>query len=171
MNRPEWHEYPPFFRRYVSAVPDGDVLGWMESGIEETLHLLGPLDERRAAFRYAPGKWTVKEAAAHMADTERILSTRALRFARGDATPVPGFDQDAYAAGLDVSDRPLASVLNELVAVRGSTLALFRTLSQDAARRTGSVDGETLSVRAIAYVIVGHERHHHTVFRERYVLG
>ena len=171
MDRPERHEYPPFFRRYLSAVPDGDVLDRMESGLDETIQLLGGLDERGAAFRYAPGKWSVKESAAHLVDTERILSTRALRFARGDQTPVPGFDQDAYAAGLDLDGRPMASVLNELAAVRGATLALFRNLPPGADQRTGSVDGETLSVRAIAYVIVGHERHHHALFRERYVLG
>lgn len=171
MDRPQWHEYPPFFRRYLSAVPDGDVLDLMETGIDETLHLLGRLDERRAETRYAPGKWSVKEVAAHMSDTERILATRALRFARGDETPLPGFDQDAYAAGLDLSGRSMASVLAELVSVRAATVAMYRGFPPDALRRTGSVDGEPLSVRALAFVIVGHERHHQTVLRDRYVLG
>lgn len=171
MDRPDWHEYPPFFRRYLAAVPDGDVLGLLESQLGETLDLLAPVDARRAEHRYAPGKWSVKETVAHLADTERILSTRALRFARGDAADLPGFDQDAYVAGLDLADRPLASLAADLVAVRTATLSLLRSLPAAAHTRSGTVDGELLSVRAVAFVIAGHERHHQMLFRERYLLG
>ena len=171
MDRPDWHEYPPLFRRYLAAVPDGDVLTMLETQLSDTLDLLAPVGPERAEHRYAPGKWSIKESVAHLADTERILSTRALRIARGDTTDLPGFDQDAYVAGLDLSSRPLGTLSAELVAVRTATLALFRSFDAQALQRTGTVDGEPLSVRALAFVIAGHERHHQTLFRERYVLG
>lgn len=171
MDRPDWHEYPPFFRRYLAAVPDGDVLELLEAQIGETLDLLGPVDAARAEVGYAPGKWSLKESVAHLADTERILSTRALRFARGDTSDLPGFDQDAYVAGLDLDGRSLPSLAADLVAVRSATVSLLRGLPPQATARTGTVDGELLSVRALAYVIAGHERHHQMLFRERYLLG
>lgn len=171
MERPDWHEYPPFFRRYLAAVPDGDVLELLAAQLDGTLALLRPLDATRAAHRYAPGKWSVKESAAHLVDTERILSGRALRFARGDRSDLPGFDQDAYVAGLDLELRPLPDIVDELAAVRAATLALFRGLPAPALARSGTVNGEPVSVRALAYIIAGHERHHQMLFRERYGLA
>ena len=171
MGRPDAREVPPAFRHYVAGVPDGDVLALLDVQIGETLDLLAPVDAAGAAFRYAPGKWSVRESVAHLADTERILSTRALRIARGDTTDLPGFDQDAYVAGLDLGDRSLTSLAADLAAVRAATLSLFRSVPGPVQTRTGTVDGTPVSVRALAYAIAGHERHHQALFRERYRLG
>ncbi len=164
-------EYAPSFARYVTRVPPGDVLAQLRRQIAETMTLLHPLDEAKARYRYAPGKWSVIEVVGHLADTERIVAYRALRIARKDETPLPGFDEDPYVAAAEFERRALADVLAELAAVRTATLALLAGLPEAAWSRWGVASGHRVTVRALAHVIAGHELHHVEVLRTRYGVG
>jgi hypothetical protein len=170
LGRPESDEYASFYARYVSLVPEGDVLELLERQVGETQALLRPLTRERALHRYAPDKWSVVEVAGHLCDAERVFSYRALCFARGDETPLPGFDEEAYTPRAGFERRGLDDVLDELGVVRQSTLMLFRGLDEAAGRRRGVANGHPMTTRAAAYVIAGHERHHVGVLRERYGL-
>ena len=166
--RPEADEYAPDYERYVSQV-EGDVLETLERQGAQTLALLGGLSEDAAGSRYEPGKWSVKELVGHVIDGERVFAYRALRFARGDATPLPGFDQDPYVAAANSDARTLASLAEEFGHVRAATLALLRSLDPEAWARRGTANDAEVSVRALAYIIAGHEAHHVRVLRERYL--
>ena len=169
--RPTADEYAPYYARYVSAVPEGDVLETLEHQIEETVALLAAVGESRAGHRYAEGKWSVRELVGHMADAERIFAYRALCIARGETASLPGFDEDAYVAGADFDARTLNSLLGELTTVRRSTLSLFRNLGDAALARRGTANGQSVTVRGIAWIVAGHERHHQQILRERYLAG
>ncbi len=169
IERPAPSECAPFYRGYVEAVPEGDVLATLEEQTAAAARLLKGIDPEKEEHRYAPGKWSVKEVAAHVIDTERIFACRALRLARGDRTPLPGFDQDAYVAALDLSERTLSDLADELLRVRASTLDLFRSFGEEELRRSGQVSGRAISVRAIVYIVAGHERHHRRILEERYL--
>jgi uncharacterized damage-inducible protein DinB len=167
--RPAPGEYAPYYARYIDLVPDGPVVEALRRQITETQTLLRGLSAEQAAFRDAPGKWSVTEVVGHLADAERIFAYRALRFARGDATHLPGFDESAYAAQAGFGARLLAEVLAELVAVRAATVALYSGFDEAALGRRGIANDVPVSVRAIAWIIAGHEIHHRTILRERYL--
>lgn len=169
--RPAVTEYAPFYAGYVQESPDGDVVRTMERQIVETAAFLAGIPEAKADHRYAPGKWSIKEVVGHVADAERVFAYRALRFARGDATPLPGFDENAWVPVADFGARTLANLTAELVAVRRGSVALFGSLDDAAARRAGTASGKPIVARALAWIIVGHERHHVRVLRERYLGG
>jgi hypothetical protein len=167
--RPDPAEHGPYFGRYVALVPDGDVVRQLEAQLGDTLALVQAAPD--AADRaYAPGKWTVKEVLGHLADTERVLSYRALRMARGDATPLAGFDENAYVAAAGFGARPLVEVAAELAAVRAATLALVRGLPAEGWARAGTANGLATTARAVIWTLAGHELHHRQVLRERYGL-
>jgi len=172
--RPTPDEFPSSYAGYqyadyVSQVPDGGILTQLAPQLEASLALLRPLSEDQAGYRYAAGKWSVKQLVGHLSDTERAFADRALHFARGNTQPVPGFDQDEYVAAAGSDQRPLPALLAEWEAVRRSTGALFRNLPREAWNRSGSADGVRFTVRAIAYIIAGHELHHRRVLIERYL--
>ncbi len=167
--RPRAEDLPDFYARYVERVPDGDLLEILESQIAETLALFEEQSDSQARFRYATGKWSIKEVIGHLIDTERVFAYRALRFARGDDTPLPGFDQDAYVAAARFDDRPLPELLDEFRTVRSASLALFRSFDETAWRARGTASARPISVRAIAYIVAGHERHHVALLREKYL--
>ena len=167
--RPGSDEYVPYYQKYVALVPDGDLVAALGAQIGETLSLLRSIPEERASYRYAPGKWSVKEVVGHMSDVERIMTYRAVRIARGDATPLPGFDENAYVLAANFEARPLAWLAHEFREVRRATVALLETLDPDAAARRGSANNNEISARALAYIIAGHERHHVGLLRERYL--
>ena len=167
--RPDASSMPQFYSRYVEAVPDGDILETLQRQGAETQAFLGALDAAQASHRYAPGKWTVKQIVGHLADGERVFAYRALSFARRDATELPGFEEDDWAAANSCEQRPLQAVLAELAAVRQATLALFRGLEDEAWDRQGTANGRRISVRALAWMMAGHELHHLRVLRERYL--
>lgn len=167
--RPESSEYGPFYAGYVAEVPDGDLLSLMERQGEETFALFAGLPEERGAHRYAPEKWSIKDIVLHLADAERVFAYRALRFARNDTTPLPGFDENDYARGAGADARSLADLAAELRAVRRSSLAFFRGLAEPAFLRKGTASGFTITVRALAWITAGHERHHIRVVHERYL--
>lgn len=169
--RPQPDEYGSFYAGYVARVPEGDVLDLLARQSEDTQALLGALPPDRAAHRYEPGKWSVTEVAGHLCDAERVFSYRALCFARGDQTPLPGFDETAYVPMAAFDRRGLADVLAELRCLRQSTLFLFRGLDEAAGLRRGVANGSPMTTRAAAYVIAGHERHHLEVLKNRYGIG
>ena len=169
MTRPDSTEFAPYYGTYVNAMPDGDVLAALERQGEETFALLSALSEEQGGFRYAPGKWTIRDLVQHLCDSERVFAYRALRFARGDTTPLPGFEQNSYAEAASADRRPLRELAAELRDIRRTTLALARTFDDEALARSGMASGAVMSVRALVWVIAGHERHHLAVLRERYL--
>ena len=169
--RPAEGEYASFYAGYVGRVREGELIAQMEAQVEEVSQLLRGLSEEAAMARYEPGKWSIKEVAGHLADTERVMSYRALRTARGDQTPLAGFDENAFVAAAGFDARPLASLVAEWEAVRRSTLAFFRDLPPETHGRTGNANGQPVTVRALAYIIVGHVAHHLEILRTRYFAG
>lgn len=169
LNRPDETEYLSYYGRYVSLVADGDILSVLSRQSDDTLALLKSIPESQAAFRYAPDKWSIKEVVGHMIDTERIFAYRALRFARNDRTPLPGYEQDDYIRHGSFDEYPLEDLSAEFESVRRSTLFLFKHLEEAAWMRRGAANGSEVSVRALAYIIAGHELHHREVLRSRYL--
>ncbi len=168
--RPDATEYAPFYGTYIGKVPEGDLLQLLDEQRRATQVLLAGIPEARALHRYAPGKWSVKEVVGHLMDSERVFCYRALRFARGDQTPLSGFDENVYVPAGKFDPRPVADVAAELDAVRRATIALFHGFDAAALARRGTANGKEVSVRALAYIIAGHERHHVAILRERYVV-
>ena len=169
--RPGADEFAPFYAGYIAGVPGDDALPTLAAHIERWHPSLRRLSEAQALHRYAPGKWSVKEVLGHLCDGERVFGYRALRFARADATPLPGFDENAWAPAAGSDRRPVAEIADELRAVRASTVALFRSLDAVALARRGEANGRTISVRALGWIVAGHALHHETILRERYGLG
>lgn len=167
--RPGPGEYAPFYAGYVARVPDGDVLATLEAQLREAVSLLEGVPAGREGHRYAPGKWSVREVVGHVADAERIFAYRALRFARGDRTPLPGFEENGYVRAAGSDARPLAELTGELRTVRLATLSLFRGLPAEAWSRSGEASGAPVTVRALAWIAAGHAAHHLHVLRERYL--
>ena len=170
MQRPAPTEYAKFYHGYVSAVPEGDLLEILREQGDDTARLLRAISEEKSRFRYAPGKWSIREVAGHMADAERVFTYRALTFSRGDPGPLPSFEENAWAAASSADRRPLADHVAELTAIRAATLALFRGFTPTELARVGTASGNPVTVRALAYITAGHERHHIKVLRERYGL-
>lgn len=169
--RPAPHEYAPFYARYIEHVPEGSHLpALLEAQATELDVLLAGLDEAKALHRYAPGKWSIKEMVGHLADAERIMTYRLLRIARGDATALAGFDEDAYVAVAAFDRRSLADLMAEFQAVRRATLALIRSLDAEAFARCGIANQNPVSAAAIAHILFGHTAHHMAVLRERYLI-
>ena len=171
IGRPAADEYAPYFGRYIEQVGDGDVLEILRRQAGETAALLAGLSERDAGYRYGEGKWSIKEVVGHVADTERVMVYRAVCFARGEAAPLPGFDENAYVANAKFGARPLADLAAEFQAVRAATIPFFRGLDGEELVRRGSANNRPYSVRAVAYIVAGHERHHRTILEERYLPG
>ena len=169
VGRPDSSEYAPFYAGYVERVTEEPLVA-LEHQAAATAAILRRIPESSTGFRYANGKWTVRDMIGHMADAERIMSYRALRIARGDSTPLPGFDENAYAATAGADERGWNNLVQDLAVVRAATLALFRSFEADAWRRAGVANGAAISVRALGHIIVGHERHHLHILQSRYGL-
>ena len=168
MNRPQPTEYAGYYANYISKVPGSDILSVLESQRLQMLQLFAGRSERDGNFLYAAGKWTVKEVLGHITDTERILTYRALRFARGDQTPLPGFEQNDYVRSGAFSERTLAGLAEEFGAVRSASIALFRSFNNEAWTRRGMADQKEVTVRALAFITAGHQMHHRILLEERY---
>ena len=153
-------EYPSHFKGYVALVPGGDVLTVLREQADATCELLRTLPESKGGFRYAPGKWSVRELVGHVIDTERIFAYRALCFARGDTTPLPGFTEGDYVSHASFDERTLDDLAAEFAVVRAATLSLFAHLDSAAWERKGIASENEVSVRALAHIIAGHEWHH-----------
>lgn len=168
ITRPKPGEYAEMYEAYVGLVPDGDLPHILRADLAAFLDQIASLPPERADFRYAPDKWILKEVVGHVADTERILAYRALRVARGDTTPLAGYDENAYVANARFATRTMRSLLDELAHIRRGSIALFAGLSPETATRRGTANGYPVTVRALGYIIAGHARHHANIIRERY---
>jgi hypothetical protein len=168
ISRPEPDEYAPYYGRYISLVPGADVLDALDAQRRQTMLLLCGRDESDGDTRYAPDKWTVKEVLGHLCDTERIFAYRALRISRGDRTPIEGYEQDDYVRNGPFAHRPLAELIEDYIAVRRATLTLLRNLDETAWALRGIANKNEVSVRALAYIIAGHELHHRRILEEKY---
>ncbi|MFN0149758.1 MAG: DinB family protein [bacterium] len=167
--KPEPGECAPYYRGYVDQVPETDVIAILEDQIALRAQLLAQLSDEKARFRYADGKWSIKEIVGHLSDAERIFAYRALRIARGDATPLSGFEQDDYVAATNFDRRPFPELLDELDTVRRASLSLFRSLTDDELMRKGTASDNPFVARVIPFIIAGHEIHHIRILRERYL--
>ncbi len=171
MPRPEATEYAPFFAGYIDLVPEADVLPAMAAQLDEVLAFLRDVSEAQSAVVHPPYTWTLKEVVGHVTDGERVFGYRALRFGRADATPLAAFDENTFARAADFNRLSLADVVGEWEAARRSNLWLFRNLPAAAWARSGPAGGNPVSVRALAYIIVGHARHHLAILRKRLAAG
>jgi hypothetical protein len=168
MKPPQAEEFPIFYKGYVDTVSD-DVLAELEQQIESFSALLKNVPKEKASFAYAEGKWTIKELAGHVIDTERIMSYRALRFARNDATPLPGFDENNYVSNAHFSDRSLQSLADEFAALRKANMYLIKSLNEIEIDRSGISNDKPISVRALIFIMAGHVNHHVAILKQRYL--
>ncbi len=168
VDRPLPHEVVNFFQAYVAKAPGNDLFVALDQALERTRAIAAEIAPDREEHRYAEGKWSIKEVFQHLTDTERILSYRALRFARNDATELAGFEENDYVALAQTERRSLQDLLEEHIIVRRSTIALFRSFSPDMLVRTGIANGNTISARALGWSIAGHAFHHMDIIHERY---
>jgi uncharacterized damage-inducible protein DinB len=167
--RPAAGEFLPYYSTYIDRVPDSDIVDTLGRQITETLAAIRAIPESAGDKRYAPGKWSIRQVLGHVIDAERIFVYRALRFSRSDATPVPGFDENSYADNDPYANVSLADLANELEHVRQATVHFFANLDEEAMSRRGTANGAGISVRALAFIIAGHETHHLNVLRTRYL--
>jgi uncharacterized damage-inducible protein DinB len=170
IEKPTEGEYAPYAIQYIALLPDDQlVLEHLHTNLGMTQNFLRSLPDDKLLYRYAEGKWTIKEIVQHIADDERIYAYRAMRFARNDSTNLPGFDQDQYTQNAGANARAFDDLLDELATVRAATLSLYNALADESLRRAGIASGNVMSVRAIAYHIAGHELRHINIIRERYL--
>ncbi len=170
ISKPLEGEYAPYASMYIGLLPgDGLILKHLKDNLVTNTDFILSLPEEKLTYRYAEGKWTIKEILVHVADDERIYAYRALRFARNDKTELPGFEQDDYALHSGANERRIEDILEEFATVRNATISLFNSFDDEACQRTGVANGSTVSVRALAYHIAGHELRHINIIKERYL--
>lgn len=162
-------EYNRFYQTYVMALGNVDLLEELKAGKSNFLSLFEKISEEKLDFAYEEGKWTLAEAIVHTIDTERIFQYRALCIARNDKTPFPGFDQDAYVPYSNASNRTKKDLIEEYKAVRDSTISLFNSFDEESIKRIGTASGSKMSVRALGFIISGHQAHHIRIIEERYL--
>lgn len=170
ISKPNPDEYSPFAAGYVGLVPDENVIEKLEQLMTSSYQLFSTLTDEQAAYAYAPGKWTVKQALGHMIDTERTFAYRAMVFSRNHIE-LPGFDQDVYVANNDLSGQSIKDLAEEFKATRLSNLYMIKALSDEQLSRDGVASNARFTVRAFVYMIAGHELHHLNIFKERYNIG
>lgn len=166
--KPTGDEHAQYYASYIAQVRGDDAWRHMADEAETMQAALGAIDEARSTFRYAAGKWSIKQVVGHMIDAERVFGYRALTFARGDTTALPGMDQDEWMTHSEFDARPFPGLVEELRRVRLATLSLFEGFAPAAYLRTGIASGNRFSVRALAWIVAGHATHHMHVLRERY---
>jgi hypothetical protein len=169
LTRPLPGEYPEAYAPYIAAADEGDISASLQSQMGEVTALFAGLSEAQGGFRYAPGKWSLKDLLQHLSDAERIFAYRCLRIGRGDATPLPGFDEETYAVAAKADAHPVADLLADWRAARSASLALFRSLPEAAWDHQGTTNGRAITVRCLPFICAGHTAHHLAVIRERYL--
>ena len=168
-SRSEKTEYAEFYAGYVSLVKETDVVSALQNQASELADLLAGISADKENFRYAEGKWSVKELLGHVVDGERVFSYRALRISRGDQTPLAGFEENSYVANSNFGNSNFADLIEEFSLLRAANVLLFKNLADEAWLRTGTASDATISVRALAFIMVGHVSHHANILRERYL--
>ncbi|MGG3571903.1 DinB family protein [Bacillus gobiensis] len=169
VKRPEISEYNEYYEKYISLVPDGDILQILDEQMKETIRLLQDLTEAEGQFRYSPEKWSLKEVLGHIADTERVMGYRLLTFGRGETASLPGYDIDGYVSNAVFDEQPVQDLLDNLHSVRQSTLQLLKSFTEEAWLRGGIASNFEVTVRALVYIVAGHELHHRQIIQEHYL--
>jgi len=160
-SRPGSTEYADFYKNYIARVPDGPLTDFLAQQATQYRQLLGGISDRAAGAPTAPGKWSIKEVLGHICDAERVITYRALRFARGDQKELQGFEQDDYVREAGSNSRSLEELLDEFESIRKATIALFQSLPAGSELRTGVANDNPVTVRALAYIVAGHAQHHY----------
>ncbi|HTE00472.1 MAG TPA: DinB family protein [Mucilaginibacter sp.] len=168
ITKPQPEEYNPYYVTYIAKVPDGDVIELLKQLKESSYELFSKLSNEQANHAYAEGKWTLKEALGHMIDTERVFAFRAFCFSR-EYSELPGFDQEVYINNSNFNDRSIQDLASEFRVTRESNLYLFRSLTEEQLNRKGIASGNPATVRALVYMVAGHELHHLGIIKERYL--
>ena len=163
-------EYHSYYRPYIDALKDGELLPSLVSGLKEMEDFLNEIEESKLKFSYAEGKWTIAQVLLHLIDAERVFQYRALRFYRKDETPIPGFDQDMYILECGAEEKTKADIREEYLTVRKASIALFQSFKEEFLTRTGTASNAIVSVRALGFIINGHQRHHMNIIKERYLV-
>ena len=169
--RPSANEYASYYETYIALVPEGEILAVLEAQARQVQAFAARVPLARETFRYTPGKWSVREVMGHLADGERVFGYRATCIARGDETPLPRFDENLYVANAGFDRESLASLAGEFLHLRAANLAALQRLDHDAWLRIGTASEKSISVRALAYIMAGHVRHHLEILQERYGVG
>ncbi len=168
--KPQPGDFAAFYQKYIDQVPEGEIVTLLTAAKSEMLTFLQNVPPDKWDYHYAEGKWSVREVLLHMMDAERIFTYRALRIARNDQTPLPGFDQDAYVPTSNASNRSWASIISEYMAVRESSIQLFVNFIPEMWQNTGVASNHPITALALAHITYGHERHHLNLFKEKYNL-
>jgi len=169
LNQLPINEYADFYKTYIQALDDVELIDELEICLHEFIKFVQNLPMDKFDYQYEVGKWTIKEIIQHLIDSERVFSYRALRISRNDKTPLPGFDENYYVDNSNGKERSLQSLLTEMAVVRQSTLSLFNSFSQEQLTKIGVASNREVSVRAIGFIIIGHQKHHQKIFLERYL--
>ena len=169
MNRPNESEYAPYYQSYVDQVSENDIMHVLRGELDELDVLLARVPAEKEKYAYADGKWTIREIIGHLIDGERVFGYRALCIARGEKQNLPGFDQNDYMLTAPYNHIELEDLLSELRLVRLSNIAMFRSLDEEAWNRVGTANGNEITLRALAFIMGGHVRHHMNVLKERYL--
>ena len=169
MSRPETSEYHEYYKPYVDIVPEGDIVEMMDKQANEIIDFFKSIPDEKGSFRYDPDKWSIKELLGHLTDNERIFGNRALRIARNDPAPLPGFNQDNYVPAGNFDKREIADIAQEFLHIRTSNVIMYKSFTDEDFLKSGTADGVGVSVRSIAYMLVGHAIHHINVINEKYL--
>ena len=167
---PDSTEYSHFYSTYISLISKDNIIQTLNEQMHEVFTLINSLPGEKAYFKYAPDKWTLKEVLGHIIETERVFSYRALAISRGDTQPLPGMDQDEYMKNNNYNKRSISNLSNEYLSVRTSTIHLFNTMTKEMISKKGNASGFDVTVRALAFIIAGHNLHHYNIIKEKYLL-
>ncbi len=167
--KPDINEYYEYYHRYITLVPDTDIIDFLRLQNETVNNLFKPLIGSYEGFRYEAGKWSIRELLGHLVDTERIFACRALCIARGEVQPLPGYDQDKYVETGEFEMRSLTNILEEFTALRESNIILFSSFREAQLRLIGTANEHKLSAGAAIAIIAGHTEHHLSILRSRYL--
>jgi len=163
------NEYSEFVATYIKAIENVELLEELEISLHDFIKFVQNIPMDKFDYRYAEGKWTIKDIIQHIIDAERIFGYRALRISRNDKTPLSGFEENEYVENTNANSRSIQELLTEFSAVRHSNLLLFKSFSDEQLTRLGIASNHTISVRALGFVMIGHQKHHQRVFQERYL--
>lgn len=169
MQKPNINEYAPYYQRYIDLIHTDDIFLFFKQQAEEIVGLFTTLSEDQVSFRYAEGKWTIKEVLAHIVDSERIFGYRVLAISRGEKNPLPGFAENEYVRNGKYENRSLKSLLAEYSHLSSANLELFKSLDEEMLSQKGTASGKEVTARAILFVTIGHEKHHLEIIKSRYL--
>ncbi len=165
--RPESHEYGDYYQGYIDQITETDIIDTLEQQVASVRKVLGSCTDQQASILHEPYTWTLKQAVGHCIDVERVFGYRALRFASNDSTPLPGFDQDAFVAVSRYNEIAMPDLLGELEQLRNSNVSMLKRLDESMLTSIGTASDTPMSVRAIAFILAGHVRHHLKIAEQR----